>query len=132
MTHTNKPAMFLRSLTTSVLMAGIAVMSSAPLHVMVNSDAVHAAVQRGSTVLDRLPEREVIRIASALHPVASDLIVPGDTARWQMILGMLLILTGFLCHLLYVLRHERLPRKEGGRRIVLLRGWFRENLDRSW
>lgn len=115
-------------------MTGIAVVIAAPEGVMERGLSLAATLREGSTVLDAAAEDVVVGILeeSPLHLAGSEFSAPADAARWQLILGMLLILAGFLCHLLYVLRHERLPEKEGGPFVASVRVWFTKRLDRSW
>lgn len=107
MTHTHHPHFsFTRAFTAAFLLSGTAVLVASQGELCLAS-LLSSAAGVGQCSLN---SNDLAALTGGLHSAAE--LENSARLQWQMILGMVMILGGFLCHLAYVRMHRQSPAQQ--------------------
>ncbi len=111
MTHTHHPHFSVtRAFTAAFLLSGVAILFAAQGELCIASLLGSTTEAIGQCSLNG---DELASLTGAAHSAAE--LESTTRIQWQMILGMAMILGGFLCHLAYMRLHRKgVPKGMGG------------------
>lgn len=98
---------FIRAFTAAFLLSGLAILFAAQGELCLASLLGSTSGAIGQCTLNG---NEVASLTDGLHSAAE--LENTMRLQWQMILGMSMILGGFLCHLAYVRLHKKSPAQQ--------------------
>ena len=102
MTHIHHPHFsFIRAFTAAFLLSGVAIVFAA------QGELCLASLLGSTTAIGQctLQGNDLASVTNGMHAAAE--LENTMRLQWQMIMGMTMILGGFLCHLVYVRSHRK-------------------------